>query len=208
MTEDLDTLLTALYVEIDDHDAPPRQGRGRRPRLADAELVCLARARVSPSWCDSLRLIDATPLPCGALRETVNRSDIGGTGGDGFCASHTRYYWGLKLYLVTAPDGMPVTWCLADPKLPRAGGLPGPADHRRRDRAGCPRRHRAGRQGLGRARRRTADRRARRAATAPGPPQRTAPAWQPRGRPTVDRVGVRHPQGPTRPGAPRGPHRA
>src|SRR5664280_784648 len=30
------------------------------------------------------------------------------------CASHTRYYWGLKLYLVTAPDGMPVTWCLAD----------------------------------------------------------------------------------------------
>src|SRR5664280_2399874 len=34
------------------------------------------------------------------------------------------------------------------------------------------------------------------------------PAWQPRGRPTVDRVGVRHPQGPTRPGAPRGPHRA
>src|SRR5664280_399761 len=38
MTEDLDTLLTALYVEIDDHVAPPRQGRGRRPRLTDAEL--------------------------------------------------------------------------------------------------------------------------------------------------------------------------
>src|SRR5450759_5001749 len=73
--------------------------------------------RVRPSWCDSLRLIDATPLPGGAPRETVNRSDIGGTGGYGFCASHTRYYWGLKLYLVTAPDGMPVTWCLADPKL-------------------------------------------------------------------------------------------
>jgi len=36
MTEDLDTLLTALYVEIDDHVAPPRQGRGRRPRLPDA----------------------------------------------------------------------------------------------------------------------------------------------------------------------------
>ena len=49
-------------------------------------------ARVSPSWCDSLRLMDATPLPCGASRETVNRSDIGGTGGYGFCASHTRYY--------------------------------------------------------------------------------------------------------------------
>src|SRR5664280_2441053 len=46
MTEDLDTLLTALYVEIDDHVAPPRQGRGRRPRLTGAELVCLAVAQV------------------------------------------------------------------------------------------------------------------------------------------------------------------
>jgi Transposase DDE domain len=169
VTEDLDTLLTALYVEIDDHVAPPRRGRGRRPDLTDAELVCLAVAQVllgvdsehrwirfaichlrglfpclpsqpgyhkrlkaaapllaaaishlakaSPSWCDSLRLLDATPIPCAASRETVKRSDIAGTGGYGFCAAHTRYYWGLKLYLVCAPDGMPITWCLADPKI-------------------------------------------------------------------------------------------
>jgi hypothetical protein len=167
VTEDLDTLLTALYVEIDDHVAPPRRGRGRR--ATDAELVCLAvaqvllgfdcehrwirfascrlghlfrylpsqpgyhkrlraagpllaqaishLARVSPSWCDSLRLIGATPVPCGSSRETVKRSAVAGTGGYGFCAAHTRYYWGLKLYLVAAPDGMPITWCLADPKL-------------------------------------------------------------------------------------------
>jgi hypothetical protein len=25
--------------------------------------------------------------------------------------------WGLKLYLITTPDGMPTAWCLADPKL-------------------------------------------------------------------------------------------
>lgn len=46
MTEDLDTLLTALYVEIDDHVTPARAGRGRRPRLTDAELICLAVAQV------------------------------------------------------------------------------------------------------------------------------------------------------------------
>lgn len=74
-------------------------------------------ARMSPSWCDDLRLLDATPLPCAASRETVKRSEIAGLGGYGFCASHTRYYWGLKLYLLTAPDGMPITWCLADPKI-------------------------------------------------------------------------------------------
>ncbi len=155
-------------MEIDDHVAPPRQGRGQRPKLTDAELVCLAvaqvllgfdsehrwirfaycrlgrlfrclpgqpgyhkrlraaapllakaithLARVSPSWCDSLRLLDATPVPCAASRETVKRSDIAGAGGYGFCAAHTRYFWGFKLYLLCAPDGMPVTWCLADPK--------------------------------------------------------------------------------------------
>jgi hypothetical protein len=169
VTNDLDTLLTALYVEIDDHVAPPRQGRGQRPRLTDAELICLAVAQVllgfdsehrwirfaycrlghlfrylpgqpgyhkrlraaapllaaaishlaqsSPSWCDSLRLLDATPVPCAASRETVRRSEIAGTGGYGFCAAHSRWYWGLKLYLLCAPDGMPITWCLASPKL-------------------------------------------------------------------------------------------
>lgn len=169
MTNDLDTLLTALYVELDDHVVPPRVGRGRRPRLTDAELLTLAvaqvllgfnnehqwtrfaycrlghlfrylpkqpdynkrlrtaapllaaaithLARVSPSWCDDLRLIDATPVPCGASRETAKRSDLTGVAGYGYCASHSRYYWGLKLYLLAAPDGMPIAWCLANPKL-------------------------------------------------------------------------------------------
>jgi len=26
---------------------------------------------VSPSWCDSLRLVDPTPLPCAASRQTA-----------------------------------------------------------------------------------------------------------------------------------------
>jgi DDE family transposase len=169
VTNNLDTLLTALYVEIDDRVVPARQGRGRRPRLSDAELVCLAvaqvllgfdgehrwirfaycrlghlfrylpkqpgyhkrlksaapllaqaithLARVSPSWCDQLRLIDATPLPCGASRETVKRSRLVGSAGYGYCAAHSRFYWGLKLYVLAAPDGMPIAWCLADPKL-------------------------------------------------------------------------------------------
>ena len=46
MTNNLDALLTALYVEIDDHVVPARQGRGRRPRLSDAELLILAVAQV------------------------------------------------------------------------------------------------------------------------------------------------------------------
>ena len=45
MTTDLNTLLTALYVRIDDHLAA-RVRPGRPPRLADAELLTLAVAQV------------------------------------------------------------------------------------------------------------------------------------------------------------------
>jgi hypothetical protein len=173
---DLDTLLTALYVLVDDHVIPPqphrpgRPGRPGRPKkLSDAELVCLAVAQVllgarsehhwlrmcygrlghlfpylpkqpgyhkrvktcaplicqttlhlatlCPSWADGLRLLDATPVPCGASRPTVQRSALAGLAAYGYCASHSRWYWGLKLYLLTTPEGMPVAWCLASPKL-------------------------------------------------------------------------------------------
>jgi hypothetical protein len=47
VTPDLDTLLTALYVEIDDHVIPSGRRRPGQPkRLSDAELVCLAVAQV------------------------------------------------------------------------------------------------------------------------------------------------------------------
>ncbi len=47
MTTNLDTLLTALYVLIDDHVIPcgPRRP-GHPKKLSDAELVCLAVAQV------------------------------------------------------------------------------------------------------------------------------------------------------------------
>lgn len=169
MTPDLDTLLTALYVLVDDHVIPPGPRRPGHPkRLSDAELVCLAVAQVllgarsehhwlrlcygrlghlfpylpkqpgyhkrlkaaaplicqamlylaarCPSWEDELRLLDATPVPCGASRQTVRRSELSGWANYGYCAAHSRWYWGLKLYLITTAEGMPVAWCLADPK--------------------------------------------------------------------------------------------
>src|SRR3954454_5806344 len=45
VTTDLNTLLTALYVRIDDHLAG-RVRVGRRPRLTDSELLTLAVAQV------------------------------------------------------------------------------------------------------------------------------------------------------------------
>ncbi|MFZ0788552.1 MAG: IS982 family transposase [Chromatiaceae bacterium] len=171
MSKELNTLLTALYVFIDDHVVSARTGRGKRPELSDAELVTLAVAQVllgfaserrwirhirsspawramfpylpnqpgyhkrlkaarpllcravlalavaCPSWFDDVWMTDATPVPCAASRETVKRSELAGHAGYGYCASHSRYFWGFKLYLVCAGDGMPVMWCLANPKI-------------------------------------------------------------------------------------------
>ncbi len=164
MLADLDALVTALYVRVDDL-LPARKGPGRPPKITDAELIALAVAQMflglpndrkflalarwrlghlfpylpkqpgynkrlralapqiaqlithlavtSPSFCDGLRLLDSTPVPCGQSRETARRSQLVGHAGYGYCASHSRYFWGFRLYLLCAADGMPIAFELA-----------------------------------------------------------------------------------------------
>jgi Transposase DDE domain len=166
---DLDALVTALYVRVDDL-LPKRQGPGRPPRISDAELIALAVAQMflglpndrrflalaryrlghlfpylpkqpgynkrlralaptiarvithlavsSPSFCDGLRLLDSTPVPCGQSRETARRSELAGYAGYGYCKSHSRYFWGFRLYLLDAADGMPIRFELAPANAP------------------------------------------------------------------------------------------
>jgi hypothetical protein len=165
---DLDALVTALYVRVDDL-LPTRQGPGRPPQITDAELIALAVAQMflgvpndrkflafarwrlgtcsricpssrattsacarasptigrvlahlaanSPSFCDGLRLLDSTPVPCGQSRETARRSELAGQAGYGWCGSHSRHFWGFRLYLLCAPDGMPIAFELAAANL-------------------------------------------------------------------------------------------
>jgi hypothetical protein len=160
----LDALVTALYVRIDDL-LPPRRGPGHPPRITDAELIALAVAQMflavpndrkflalarwrlghlfpylpkqpgynkrlralaptiariithlaagSPSFCDNLRLLDSTPVPCGQSRETARRSELAGHAAYGWCKSHSRYFWGFRLYVLCAADGMPICFELA-----------------------------------------------------------------------------------------------
>ena len=174
MINNIDTLLTALYVHLEDRVLPAMGGTrdhqpGCKPVLSDAELVCLEvaqhllgfaferrwvryahqhlrsmfpdlpaqsgyskqvrslggllsavmveLARDVPSWHETLRLLDSTPVPCAASRETVKRSELAGHAGYGYCASHSRYFWGFGLYLICTPEGMPIIWGLAHPKL-------------------------------------------------------------------------------------------
>jgi hypothetical protein len=170
---DLDTLLTALYVELTDRIVPgrgfTRRGPGGRPEVTDAELVCIAVAQVllrfdderhwlraapklighlfprllrqseyndrlknlaplmeaalrwlashTPATAELLRLMDATPVPCGQSAVTARRSGMYGYAGYGYCPSHSRWYWGAKLLIICTCDGTVTGFGLANPKL-------------------------------------------------------------------------------------------
>lgn len=98
---------------------PDQSGYGKRLRALGGLIsaVITELARDTDSWHDLLRLVDSTPLPCAASRETVKRSDLAGHAGYGYCASHSRFFWGLRLYLISTAEGMPIIWGLANPKL-------------------------------------------------------------------------------------------
>ena len=174
MTNDLDTLATALYVRTDDllKQAPYlarwRPKIGMQPKLTDAELVTLAvmqallgftsearwlrhaRAHLghlfrylpqqpgynkrlrdaadlvrtvirvlavdTTLWTDDVWVVDSTPVECGRSRDTAKRSELAGWAQYGYCASHSRYFWGLRLHLVCTLGGLPVAFALTGAK--------------------------------------------------------------------------------------------
>jgi hypothetical protein len=99
---------------------PGQSGFNKRLRALAPQLVQAVTllARLSPSFCDRLRLLDSTPVPCAASRETVRRSALAGLGGYGYCRSHSRWFWGFRLYLLCSPDGLPVGFELAPANAP------------------------------------------------------------------------------------------
>jgi hypothetical protein len=174
VTNNLDTLATALYVKIDDllkaapDLAPWRPVVGIIPKLTDAELVTLAviqalrgftsesrwlrfarthmthlfrylpgqsgynkRLRAAAGlittvirelsvdttlWTDDVWVVDSTPVECGRSKETAKRSELAGWAEYGYCASHSRYFWGLRLHLVATLGGLPVGFALTGAK--------------------------------------------------------------------------------------------
>ncbi len=89
----------------------------RRRRLADTiEWLMCVFASQSPGYTDDLLLIDSTPVECAKSRETVKRSALGDAADYGWCASHSRFFWGFRLHAIFAPDGTPRALALASPK--------------------------------------------------------------------------------------------
>lgn len=96
----------------------------RRNRLTGTiEAMIDVFASRSPGYHDDLLLADSTPVECGRSRETVKRggssrlADALADAADyGYCASHSRWFWGFRLHTLMAPDGTPRQMALTSPK--------------------------------------------------------------------------------------------
>jgi hypothetical protein len=105
--------LAGLFPEL-----PKQPGfHKRRARLAETiEWLIGVFAAESPGFHDDLLLIDSTPLECARSVETTRRSALGDAADYGYCASHSRFFWGFRLHGLFAPDGTPRAFSLASPK--------------------------------------------------------------------------------------------
>jgi len=80
-------------------------------------MIVIRRLGMDTSlWTDDVWSVDSTPVQCGCSRETVTRSDVAGWAEYGYCASHSRYFWGLRLHLVCTLHGLPVMFAIAGAK--------------------------------------------------------------------------------------------
>lgn len=73
-------------------------------------------ARDTTLWTDDVWVADSTPVECARSRETVKRSDLAGWAEYGYCASHSRFFWGLRLHLLCTLHGLPVGFALTGAK--------------------------------------------------------------------------------------------
>jgi hypothetical protein len=105
--------LCGLFPEL-----PQQPGfHKRRVRLAETiEWLIGVFAAQSPGFHDDLLLIDSTPVECARSVETTRRSQLADAADYGYCASHSRFFWGFRLHGLFAPDGTPRAFTLTSPK--------------------------------------------------------------------------------------------
>src|SRR6476660_1278852 len=97
---------------------PGQSGYNKRLRAAAFLLKAVIRhlATSTDTFTHHLRVVHPTPLQFRRSKETAKRSDLAGFAGYGYCASHSRYFWGLRLHLVCTLAGLSVTFALAGAK--------------------------------------------------------------------------------------------
>ena len=97
---------------------PQQPGYNKRLRRLAATLNWLigALARDTSVWTDDVWVVDSTPGGVRPLPGDGPPLDLAGWAEYGYCASHSRYFWGLRLHLVATLHGLPIGYALTGAK--------------------------------------------------------------------------------------------
>lgn len=97
---------------------PQQPGYNKRLRKLAVTLNWLIRqiAVDTSLWSDDVWVVDSTPIECARSRDAVRGSDLAGWAQYGYCASHSRFFWGLRLHLVATLHGLPIAFALTGAK--------------------------------------------------------------------------------------------
>jgi hypothetical protein len=97
---------------------PLQPGYNKRLRNAAGLVKTVIRALATDTtlWTDDVWVADSTPVECGRSRETAKRSELAGWAQYGYCSSHSRFFWGLRLHLVCTLGGLPIAFALTGAK--------------------------------------------------------------------------------------------
>jgi hypothetical protein len=109
---------------------PKQSGYNKRLRRLGDTIGWLVGvlARDTTLWTDDVWVVDSTPVECGRSRDTARRSDLAGWAEYGYCASHSRFFWGLRLHLLCTLHGLPVGFALTGAKADERQTLLGVLD--------------------------------------------------------------------------------
>jgi Transposase DDE domain len=97
---------------------PQQPGYNKRLRNLAATISWLIGmlARDTSLWTDDAWVVDSTPVECARSRDAARRSELAGWAEYGYCASHSRYFWGLRLHMLATLHGLPVGFALTGAK--------------------------------------------------------------------------------------------
>ena len=97
---------------------PGQPGYNKRLRKLTTTMIWLIRMLACDTslWDDDVWVVDSTPVECGRSKETARRPGLAGCAEYGYCASHSRYFWGLRLHLLCTLHGLPMGFALAGAK--------------------------------------------------------------------------------------------
>jgi len=97
---------------------PGQSGYNKRLRKLAGTVNWLIKvlARDTTIWTDDVWVIDSTPVECARARDTVRGSELAGWAEYGYCAAHSRYFWGLRLHLIATLHGLPIGFALTGAK--------------------------------------------------------------------------------------------